>query len=428
VTRDNHVSRITHRALKIMTIESHHSHHQTAVRLFLKGNGDLTASLLSRQEGGAALAQGFREWVSEKHNGTFKLQIHHEPSWRSDLLLQQLEGVAFPDELRRQGLDESFITAQFQSRLFTEPAEVAVLSIQPEIEHELWQRREGGYLLQPPPDWRQRWSPAQRNWFEANFAAQGYITVARFHANMTRLVRYLQDELKARVVVYGCSSFDPADASHNYAVTADPPSVRAHRLNYALIQLSQQEEISLVDVDRIIAELGGRAHVRRFADYSPEAYQAIGREFFRITEEIGLFKKQSALLKLILPQFDNQFQSGSIVRWHKQEGEWVQAGDHLLDIKVEEIKRYKRTNAGQADEELEAVEMKTRNWSWLVRLTASDDGFLRKKYVAEAGMCAADDLLAVLSREEDGAAAFDEAAVANAALLSVAVSPIEESI
>lgn len=411
-----------------MTVESPRSQQQTAVRLFLKGNGDLTTSLLSKQEGGAVLAQGFREWVSEKHNGTFKLQIHHEPSWRSDLLVQQLEGVAFPGELRQQGLDEPFITAQFQSRLFTEPAEVAVLSIQPEIEQELWQRHGAGYLIQPPPDWRQRWSAAQRDWFEANFAPQGYISVARFRENMTRLVRYLKENLKAQVVVYGCSSYDPADTSHNYALTADPPAVRAHRLNYALIQLSQQEDISLVDVDRIIAELGGKAHVRRFAEYSPEAYQAIGREFFRITEELGLFKKHASLSKLILPQLDNQFQSGSIVRWHKAEGEWVQAGDHLLDIRVEEIKRYQRTNAGQTEEKLEAVEQKTRSWSWLVRLTAADEGYLQKIYVAEAGTCTAGDLLAVLSSDAGEAADFDEQAMAAAANLRVAISPIDESI
>jgi hypothetical protein len=411
----------------IMTIEQHRSHHQTAVRLFLKGNGDLTSSLLSRPEGGAVLAAGFRQWVSESHNGTFKIQMTHEPSWRSDLLVQQLAGVAFPEELRQQGLDEPFITAQFQSRLLTEPVEVAVLSIQPEIESELWQRREGGYLIQPPPDWRERWPAAQRRWFEANFVAQGYISAANFRENMSRLVRYLEDERKARVVIYGCSSFDPADRSHNYAVTADPPSVRAHRLNFALIQLSQQEDFSLVDVDRIVAELGGGAHVRRFADYSAEAYQAIGREFFRITEALGLFKQESTLLKLVLPQIDNQFQSGSIVRWHKQEGEWVQAGEPLLDIKVEEIKRYKRTNAGQAEEELEAVEQTTRNWSWLVRLTASDEGFLHKQYVAEGEACAAEDLLAVLSNEEGQAADFDEAAVAAAATLRVAVSPVEEA-
>jgi hypothetical protein len=410
-----------------MTVEQHHSHHQTAVRLFLKGNGDLTASLLSRQEGGTVLPHAFRQWVSEKHNGTFKLHISHEPCWRSDLLVQQLAGVAFPDELRQQGLDEPFITAQFQSHLFTEPVELIVLSIQPEIEHELWQRRGAGYLLQPSPDWRERWSPAQRNWFEANFVSQGYLSVGQFWENMTRLLHYLRDELKAQVVIYGCASFDPADTSHNYAQTADPPSIRANRLNYALIQLSQQEDISLVDVDRLIAELGGRAHVRRFSDYSPEAYQAIGQEFLRVTEALGLFTKQSSLRKLILPQLDNQFQSGSILRWHKQEGEWVEAGDHLLDVKVEEIKRYKRTNAGQA-EELQAAELNTRNWSWLVRLTASDEGFLRKKYVAEAGTCAADDLLAVLSSQEDEPADFDEQAVATAATLRVAFSPIEESL
>ena len=63
-----------------------------------------------------------------------------------------------------------------------------------------------------------------------------------------------------------------------------------------------------------------------------------------------------------------------------------------------------------------------------MRLTASDQGFLRKKYVAETGLCAADDLFAVLSSQADEPADLDETTLAAATPLRVAVSPVEGSI
>jgi pyruvate/2-oxoglutarate dehydrogenase complex dihydrolipoamide acyltransferase (E2) component len=111
-----------------------------------------------------------------------------------------------------------------------------------------------------------------------------------------------------------------------------------------------------------------------------------------------------------MPKLDQQFEAGSIVRWHKQEGDWVKAGDDLFDFKVEEIKRFKRVNA-RNPEKIKNVEENTRNWSWLVRVTASDEGYLRKTYVAEKETCVAEDLLAVLSVEADTPLVLDEKAV-----------------
>ncbi|MCI0645767.1 MAG: hypothetical protein L0346_12910 [Chloroflexi bacterium] len=397
------------------------------VRLFLKGNEDLVASLLARPEGGTVLDHAFRDWVGEKYDGTVAVQITHEPCWRADLLLQQLEGVSLPDELRQQGLDDDFIAAQFQSRLLEGPVDVVALSLQPEIAHELWQHRQAGYLLYPPPGWEQRWSPAQRRWFQEQFTPRGHITVAEFRQSFTRLVRYLKDELKAQVIVYGCASFDPDDTSHNYYQVADTLALRAHRFNLALIELSRQEGISLVDVDRLLAELGGRAHVRRVFEYSPEAYQAIGREFLRIVEDSGFFEQQALLWKLVLPQLERQFQGGSIIRWHKQEGEWVSIGDNLFDLRVEEFKRLKRLNAGQP-EKLQAAETNTRDWAWLVRVVSANEGFLRKKYVAEEAYCTVEDLLAVLSAKEAEPAELDEQAVAAAPSFRVVANSLEGSI
>ena len=49
------------------------------LRLFLKGNGDLTASLLSQAEGGRYAISGLKELIHEEYGDAFTLHIDHEP-------------------------------------------------------------------------------------------------------------------------------------------------------------------------------------------------------------------------------------------------------------------------------------------------------------------------------------------------------------
>jgi hypothetical protein len=157
--------------------------------------------------------------------------------------------------------------------------------------------------------------------------------------------------------------------------------------------------------------------------YSPEANRAIGRELLRIIEELGFFDEHP-LLKLVLPQLDQQFQSGSIIKWHSREGKWVKGGDDLFDFRVEEIKRFKRFNTDNPDE-IQAVEINSRKWSWLVRVTAADNGFFRKKYVAEEGVCSVGDLLAVFSVRDNEWVKHDEDSVATAPAFRVVANILE---
>ena len=70
------------------------------------------------------------------------------------------------------------------------------------------------------------------------------------------------------------------------------------QLNLAVMELSVLDGISVIDVDRIVAELGGREHVQEFLSYSPDARAAIRDELVRVLEEYGFFEPRPLLLQV----------------------------------------------------------------------------------------------------------------------------------
>ena len=139
------------------------------------------------------------------------------------------------------------------------------------------------------------------------------------------------------------------------------------------------------------------------------------------------------LLKLVLTgrDYDGRWiERGSIVAWHKQEGDAVEYGDDLLDLEVQEVRSPDRQDelrneiirlnerpsriahlaarqlAGLAPpfEEIDPDHLVTwdlKEWTFVVRITSSDRGFLRR-FCAQAGeLRRAGQLLAILTTEPD---------------------------
>jgi hypothetical protein len=271
------------------------------LRIFLKGDRNLVDSLLSIQEGGQALDRGIRGLVEEKYPGRFKIEWVCEPFGRADLLLQQLERPGLPEELRRLGLAElDFIKTQFQSRLFEEESDIVVLSIGSEIAYPLWKHRRRGYLLCPPLDWEEKWSVEQKKGFQEQFDPVGMTPVEIFKETYAQLINRIKERLNAHVLVFNCSSLDPGDLTHNYRQVEDTLALRIHRFNLALMQLSMSEGVSIIDVDRLIAELkgGGEKHVLEALRYSKEVYQTLCEEFLRVLADIGFFEKRPLVMQV----------------------------------------------------------------------------------------------------------------------------------
>lgn len=116
-------------------------------------------------------------------------------------------------------------------------------------------------------------------------AASDRVSFETALADVARLVKPF-----AHVLVFLASSFDPCDQTTNYRAAGDTVSLRVHRLNRAAIAASASEGISVVDVDRIVAELGGDRHVDSVLRYSTQVEAAIREEVLAILDDYGFFE------------------------------------------------------------------------------------------------------------------------------------------
>jgi hypothetical protein len=74
-----------------------------------------------------------------------------------------------------------------------------------------------------------------------------------------------------------------------------PLSLDIARLNLAALELSVATGLSIIDVDRLIAELGGGNHVDDALSYSATAREAIVAELVRVIEDYGFFDDRPLL-------------------------------------------------------------------------------------------------------------------------------------
>lgn len=269
------------------------------LRIFVCGNDDLVEALLPAGDDGQGVARGLRTLVREKYRWAFDVELRHEPCGRSELLLQQLDGLAPSDGLDAElaAAGGSFV-APLRSGLFEGPVDVVAFSVQPEIAHTLWAHRASGYLVSPPPNWQDAWGPAARAWFRERFAPMGLGDSGQFTERFRRLIRAVKERLDAHVIVFNGSSIDPGDRVHNYHDRDDTVSLRTHRFNLAVLGLSAAEGISVIDVDRLTGELGADDHVRAPFRYSVEACQVICGEFLRVLEDIGFFENRPLVMQV----------------------------------------------------------------------------------------------------------------------------------
>jgi hypothetical protein len=220
------------------------------LRVFLKGGADLASSLLPVEYGPSACLP---ELVRQTHDG-YDAEVLHEPCGPCHALLVELEAA-----VKNRGAEDA---GGAPTGLVAASPDVVVFSI----------------------------------------AADIGTGADVFQAAMRKVIRIVKDELGSHVIIYNGSSVVPSERVSNYHRVSVSPSLQVHRLNLAVLELSVLEGISVIDVDRIIAELGANDHVFGLLEYSAEACRALSREFLRVLDDYGFFEPRPLLVQMGAPE------------------------------------------------------------------------------------------------------------------------------
>jgi hypothetical protein len=112
--------------------------------------------------------------------------------------------------------------------------------------------------------------------------------VAAVEANLVAIIDLIKERVGSHVFTAGISTLDGEEAVYAYkGLTAEPFSLFAHRLDDMLITVSREHGVSLIDVDREIAELGGAIGVAGPARYTAVGSDVIAAEIARVIDDYG---------------------------------------------------------------------------------------------------------------------------------------------
>lgn len=112
--------------------------------------------------------------------------------------------------------------------------------------------------------------------------------LAAVRADLVSVIRQIKEKVGAHILVTNVSTLDPDNPVFTYhGVSEEPWTLRGHRLNLMLIDVSHDEGVSLIDIDRKIAEAGGDSAVTAAARYSEPGCEGIVEEIVRIVEDYG---------------------------------------------------------------------------------------------------------------------------------------------
>jgi hypothetical protein len=203
---------------------------------------------------------------------------------------------------------------------------VLVVSLLDELATAVHRHRASGTLLQVPDGVAVDADTAR--WLAERCEPVEPIDEDASAANLAEVVGRLGEGTS--LVAYNLSTYVPDGEDIEAAIAfAD----RAQRLDLALAQVAGDHPITVVDVDRVVAELGAGEHVSGPGRYSAEAALDIGEEAVSQIDGLRVLDPMhSELALLLVPRFDRRTTRGSITRWHKEAGDPVEPGDLLFDI------------------------------------------------------------------------------------------------
>lgn len=204
-------------------------------RILALGGQDLADVLLSRNDGGTKLAKGLKEKAAEQFGDKFAIEIVSEPG----ATLEALANWKAPDQL---------------------PDVVLVSTL-------------------------------------SDVAGVGKLDISRLHEDGKGAIRALKGS-GAHVLVLNVSTVDPDDSVTNYhGLENDTPALRAHKMALTLIDLSHELGISIIDADRLLAEMGAEKNTESVGRYTPAGSEVVCDEVLRVLADYGFFEERPLVVQ-----------------------------------------------------------------------------------------------------------------------------------
>lgn len=251
--------------------------------IFAKGNLDLRDTLHSQKLAGRLAWNGINEILRANHGCTAR--VRHETMTRSDALLEA--NGTIPDTLRERGLPLGPypLESQFGTKLFDSEADAYVLSIQPEVNISLLRHRAERFLFYPH-NWPS-WPAADQAWLKESFISAGFLEPAQSMANLRQIIDRIQTRSAAPILIYNVSGVVPGEHVHIHSGMEDLLSTRTRRFNLALIELSQETGVSIIDVDTILARKGCARLTYDTVHLNADGCRAVAEEVVHVLDELG---------------------------------------------------------------------------------------------------------------------------------------------
>jgi len=254
--------------------------------IFVKGNLDVRDSLHSLRSGETVAWNGINEIVRARFPGE-TVRIRHELWTRSDALLEATGTIPPSLQNRRLSLEPFNPATQFSRALFDSDADAFALSLQPDLMTALARHRRDGYLLFPYN--REGWSKDDQQWFNDEFTALGFLEVEQSMRNLASIVERIRARTEAPILIYNISAVVPGESVRSYAGLPETLSTRIRKFNLALIELSQNTGVTIVDVDRIVASGGADRLKLDTLHLTADGCRAVAEEVVDALDELNFF-------------------------------------------------------------------------------------------------------------------------------------------
>jgi hypothetical protein len=254
------------------------------LNIFAKGNLDVRDTLHSLRIGDKLAWNGVNVLLRAR-DPTCLARVRHETWIRSDALIEA-NGIV-PETLRARPLTLGAyqLASQFSNALFEANPDAFVLSIQPDLNTLLLRHRRDGFLFYPN-NWRS-WPVEHQEWLRASFISAGFIDPAASMANFAGIIGRIRARSAAPILIYNVSSVIPGEQVHDYQGIEEIFSTRIRRFNLALIELSQQTGVSIIDVDKIVARAGADRMKFDAVHLTGDGCRAVAEEVVRVLDDLG---------------------------------------------------------------------------------------------------------------------------------------------